>query len=186
MPRGSNGYVPWPSLRALQRSRRGCIAWGRFGLHSSYCCTVVCCLCGERAYCRAKGFAARVRSQLATCVVTLVQTSRTHQCCSFAPRWMVSAHTLAVCGRFSSVFVQPPIQLRQLPIRVLAVVLDSCTLGFLPSYACDVSMRKRIHVVRHYFGSDIRHCLRFELLAAVGCGLFPGCNGSNFASCDSE
>ena len=113
MPRGSNGYVPWPSLRSLQRLRRGCIVWGRFGLNFSYCCNVVCCLCWERAYCRAKGFAVRVRSQLATsCVVTLVQTSRTHQCCSFAPRWMVNAHTLAVRRRFSSVSLQPPIQPR--------------------------------------------------------------------------
>ena len=150
MPRGSNGYVPWPSLRSLQRSRSGCIAWGRLGLLSSYCCNVVCCLCGERAYCRAKGFAARVRSQLATtCVVTLAQTSRTHQCCSFAPQWIVSAHTLAVCGHFSSVSLQPPIQPRATPISALRVVLDSCTLSCLPSSMCDVSMRKRIYVARH-------------------------------------
>ena len=51
---------------------------------------------------------------------------------------------------------------------------------------CDVSTRKRIHVVRNFFGSDIRHGLCFELLAAVGCGLFPGNNGSSFANCDSE
>ena len=116
MPRGSDGYVPWASLRSLQRSRRGRIAWGRFGLHCSYCCNLVCCLCGERAHCGAKGSAARVRSQLTnSCGVTLVQTSRTHQCCSFAPRWIVSAHTLAVCGRFSSVSLQPPIQPRATP-----------------------------------------------------------------------
>ena len=127
MPMGSDGYVPWPSLRSLQRSRRGCIAWGRFGLHSSYCCNVVCCVCGERVYCRAKGLAARVRSQLAaSCVGTLVQTSRTHQCCSFAPRWMVSAHTLAVCGRFSSVSLQPPIQPKE-----AAYLRPSCGIGQL-------------------------------------------------------
>ena len=80
----------------------------------------------------------------------------------------------------------PLFSLRKLPICALAVVLDSCTLGYLPSNMYDVSIRKRIHVVRHFFGSDIRHGLCFELLAAVGCGLFPGNNGSNFANCDSK
>ena len=37
-----------------------------------------------------------------------------------------------------------------------------------------------------FFGGDVRHGLCFELLAAVGCGLFPGSNDSSFANCDSE
>ena len=80
----------------------------------------------------------------------------------------------------------PLFNVRKLPICALAVVLDSCTLGYLPSSMCDASIRKHIHVVRHFNGSDIRHGLRFELLAAVGCGLFPGNNGSNFANCDGD
>ena len=43
-----------------------------------------------------------------------------------------------------------------------------------------------MHVVRHYFDSDIRHGSCFELLEAVGCRLFLGYDGSNFASCDGE
>ena len=95
-----------------------------------------------------------------------------------------------ILWQFVDVFIlyscRPLFSLRKLPSCALAVVLDSCTLGYLPSNMCDVSMRKRIHVVHNFFGSDIRHGLCFELLAAVGCGLFPGYNGSNFASCDSE
>ena len=95
-----------------------------------------------------------------------------------------------ILWQFVDVFIlyscRPLFSLRKLPSCALAVVLDSCTLGYLPSNLCDVSMRKRIHVVHNFFGSDIRHVLCFELQAAVGCGLFPGSNDSNFANCDSE
>ena len=73
----------------------------------------------------------------------------------------------------------PLCSLRYLLICTLAVVSDSCTLACLSSNIRDVSIRKIIHVDRHYFVWDIRLGLCLELLATVRCGLFP-------ASCDSE